>query len=310
MILCLCPNPSIDKFIWVEDFNPGKVNRINNEQSFPGGKGVHVALGIAELGEECALLGFWGGDTGKLIKQFCEEKGISCYGPEIDEPNRTCFTFRSGGDLNGTELLGSGPFIEEEKINLFWLEFIRLLETASAVCMSGSWPQTNTEIDYTEFIVAAKKKGIMTFVDCSGKSLVNILAANPYCIHINNQEGFEVFKEYSPLKIADAVLKSCDLAAITCGADGLYLSDKSQGSIHASCKLETIISAVGSGDSLMAGLVAAYTRDLNLIDTAVLSAACGSANCLREDLGMFYKKDVEMLVAQVEAIRIYNEQPV
>ena len=309
MILCLCPNPSIDKFIWVEDFKPGKVNRINKEQSFPGGKGVHVALGIAELGEECALLGFWGGDTGKLIKQFCREKGISCYGPEIDEPNRTCLTFRSGGDLDGTELLESGPFIDEEKINLFWLEFTRLLETASAVCMSGSWPRTNTEMDYTEFIIAARKKGIMTFVDCSGKSLINILAANPYCIHINNHEGFEVFKEHSPLKIADAVLKSCDLAAITCGADGLYLSDKSQVSIHASCKLERIISAVGSGDSLMAGLVAAYTRNLNLVDTAILSVACGSANCLREDLGMFYKKDVDKLVTQVEAIRIYHEQP-
>ncbi len=74
--------------------------------------------------------------------------------------------------------------------------------------------------------------------------------------------------------------------------------------------MEKIISAVGSGDSLMAGLVAAYTRDLNLIDTAILSAACGSANCLREDLGMFYKKDLAKLVAQIEAIRIYYEQPV
>ena len=310
MILCLCPNPSIDKFIWVEDFIPGKVNRINKELSFPGGKGVHVALGLAELGEECVLLGFWGGDTGKLIKQFCGEKGISCYGPEIDEPNRTCFTFRSGGYLNDTELLESGPFIDEEKINLFWLEFTRLLESASAVCMSGSWPKTSIKMDYTEFITAAKKKRIKTFIDCSGKSLVNILSSNPYCIHLNNQEGFEVFKEYSPLKIAYAVLKNCDLAAITCGADGLYLANKSQVIIHASCKLETIISAVGSGDSLMAGLVAAYTRDLNLMDTAILSAACGSANCLREDLGMFYKKDVEKLVAQVEAIRIFNEQPV
>jgi tagatose 6-phosphate kinase len=310
MILCLCPNPSIDKFIWVEDFSPGKVNRIYNEQSFPGGKGVHVALGIAELGEECVLLGFWGGDSGKLIKQFCEEKGISCYGPEIDEPNRTCLTFRSGGDLNGTELIAPGPFVNEEKINLFWLEFTRLLETASVVCMSGSWPRTDTPMDYTEFIIAAGKKGIMTFVDCSGKSLLNILAANPYCIHINNDEGFEVFKERAPLKIGDVLLKSCDLAAITCGADGLYLSDKSRGSIHATCDLKRMSSAVGCGDSLMAGLVTAYTRDLNLTDTAILSVACGSANCLREDLGMFYKKDVDKLVTGVKATRIYHEQPV
>jgi 1-phosphofructokinase family hexose kinase len=300
MILCLCPNPSIDKFVWIEEFKPGKVNRITKEQFFPGGKGVHVALGIAELGEACTILGFWGGHTGGYIRDYCENKGISCYGPVIDEPNRTCLTFRSNGDLNDTELLEHGPLIDEEKIYLFWLEFTRLLDTTTAVCMSGSWPLTKAEIGYMEFIVAAKKKGIRTFVDCSGKSLVNVLTANPYCIHINNHEGFEVFHEHSPLKIANAVLKRCDLAAITCGADGLYLAGKNHSPIHANCKLDSIISAVGSGDSLMAGLAVAHERNLNLTETAKLSVACGAANCIREELGMFYKKDVDRLLTQTE----------
>ena len=60
----------------------------------------------------------------------------------------------------------------------------------------------------------------------------------------------------------------------------------------------------------MAGLVTAYTRGLNLLDTAILSVACGSANCLREDLGMFHKKDVDTLVTRVETIPVYYEQPV
>lgn len=72
MILCLCPNPSIDKFIWVEDFKTGKVNRVKKELSYPGGKGVHVALGIAELEEDCAIIGFWGGPAGKWKKRSKE----------------------------------------------------------------------------------------------------------------------------------------------------------------------------------------------------------------------------------------------
>lgn len=307
MILCLCPNPSVDKFVWVEEFASGKVNRIEKEQSFPGGKGIHVALGIAELGEECALLGFWGGHTGKWIRQFCEERGIQCYGPEVDEPNRTCLTFRSKAGLDGTELLGTGPFIGEDNINRYWLEFIRLLDRSSAVCMSGSWPPAYIEIAYFEFIKAAKKKGVKTFIDCSGKSLINTLSAYPYCIHINNQEGIDVFNEQSPLKIADMVLKNCDLAAITCGPEGLYLSVKNHSAIHGRCKLNNIISAVGCGDSLMAGLVVAQKRNLSLIDTAKLSVACGSANCIREELGMFYKKDVDMLWEQTEIAPINYE---
>lgn len=300
MILCLCPNPSIDKFIWMENFKAGEVNRIKKEQSFPGGKGVHVALGIAELDEECALLGFWGGDTGKLIREYCEKRGISCYGPEVEESNRTCLTFRSNGELEGTEILGPGPFVDEGKICQFRLEFAKLLETSSAVCMSGSWPLTETEIGYTEFAIAAKKKGIKTFVDCSGKNLLNVLTAKPYCMHINNHEGFEIFNEHSPLNIANIILKSCEIAVITCGADGLYLVVKNKSAVYSNCKLDNIISAVGSGDSLMAGLVVAHKRNLNLSETAKLAVACGAANCIREELGMFSKKDVEELIEKTQ----------
>ncbi len=162
-------------------------------------------------------------------------------------------------------------------------------------------------MEYTRFIVKAKKKGINTFVDCSGKGLIDVLAANPYCIHINNHEGFEVFQQHSPLKIAGAVLKDCDLAAVTCGADGLYLASKNHSTVHANCKLDSIFSSVGSGDSLMAGLVVAYKRKLNLSEIAKLAVACGAANCVREELGMFYKRDVEKLIAKTELTIIDNQ---
>ena len=300
MILCLCPNPAVDKFIWVEDFVPGNANRIKQVQSFAGGKGVHVALGIAELGEDCALLGFWGGHTGKHIRDYCENKGISCYGPEINEPNRTCITFRAQDELDGTELLEPGPFIEEDKMKAFWKTFTELLERASAVCISGSWPPMEAAMEYADFIVEAGEKGIKVFIDCSGDHLINLLPSKPYCIHINNHEGFEIFKENLPSKIGALISENCDLAAITCGADGLYLFDNNQGYIHAVCKLTNIISAVGSGDSLMAGLLVADKRNYNKAETAKLAVACGAANCIRADLGMFYKKDVEILLGQTE----------
>lgn len=292
MILCVCPNPSIDKFVWIDDFKPGQINRTRREQVFPGGKGVHVALGIAELGEETAILGFWGGHTGKYINEYCESKGISCFGPEIDEPNRTCLNFRSNGDLNGTEVLEAGPFIDDEVAYLFWLEYTRLLDMASVVCLSGSWPLTSatTEIGYGEFTVAAKKKAIRAFVDCSGKSLVDVLPARPHCIHINNLEGLDVFHEESPLKIANTLLQNCEVAAVTAGEEGLYLVSKGHSPLHANCKLDQIISPVGSGDSLMAGLVVAHKRGLNFDETAKLATACGAANCIREELGMFIRK--------------------
>ncbi len=59
---------------------------------------------------------------------------------------------------------------------------------------------------------------------------------------------------------------------------------------------------------LVAGLVVAGKRNLNLSETAKLAVACGSANCVREDLGMFYKKDVDTLLTQTELTPV-NYQP-
>ncbi|MEQ8878916.1 MAG: 1-phosphofructokinase, partial [Cyclobacteriaceae bacterium] len=83
MILCVCPNPSVDKYVWVKHFTRGKVNRATQEKSFPGGKGIHVAMGVRELGLEVAVLGFWAGASGQWVKEACKSLGIHCYGPEL-----------------------------------------------------------------------------------------------------------------------------------------------------------------------------------------------------------------------------------
>lgn len=157
MILCLCPNPSVDKFVWLDDFIHGKVNKIKRT-CISRRKRRSCSIGFSRIGRTLCIAGILGGDTGKYIKEFCESKGVYCYGPAIDSPNRTCFTFRSKTDLNDTELVECGPFITDDQVYLFWLEFIRLLDKATAVCLSGSWPITPDEIGYPEFIVAAKRK--------------------------------------------------------------------------------------------------------------------------------------------------------
>jgi tagatose 6-phosphate kinase len=38
-ILSVCPNPSVDTFVWVDHIHAGRVTRAEREQHFPGGKG-------------------------------------------------------------------------------------------------------------------------------------------------------------------------------------------------------------------------------------------------------------------------------
>ena len=88
---------------------------------------------------------------------------------------------------------------------------------------------------------------------------------------------------------------------MTAGAEGLFLSNN-KNTIHTKCKLEKIYSAIGSGDCLTAGLTIAYLNHFSFDEMAQFACACGSANCIREELGMLYKKDVESLLKRVEVL--------
>lgn len=295
MILCLCPNPSIDMYTWVHDIKPGEANRVLKEQRFPGGKGVHVALAAAELGEEVMLLGFWGGASGQWIKESCQRAGISCLGPEIEGWSRTCLSFKSENKYDDTELLGTGPEINEKNFESFLAAFDKLLPKADCVTMSGSWPKGAPTDAYAQLIRHARQAGKDIFLDCTGPQLSEAIAENPYSIHLNRTESADYFKVDDFQLLSTLLYECCELAIITAGEDGLYYKNKNY-HLHAKCAIEKVNSSVGSGDCLVAGLAVAYSRGFSSIDTARLAVACGGANCLRPELGMLHRREVEMLL--------------
>jgi tagatose 6-phosphate kinase len=306
-ILVVCPNPSVDIYAWVKNFEEGTSNRLQKEEHFPGGKGVHVAMAAAELGEEVRLLGFWGGPTGNWIKSTCEKlyPNLKCIGLEVEGWSRSCYTFKSEGDFDDTELLGVGPVPSMKDVEEFYEIFEKNIEEAQCVCMSGSWPGGSPDDGYAQLIKRANRFNKSTFLDCTGKQFENAIKLHPHTIHLNRSEITALLK-ISDFQEATAMLvNQCEYAAVTDGAKGLYLTSKNL-VLHASCIIEKdkVYSAVGSGDCLTAGLVVAYTRGLNIEESAKLGVATGAANCLRKDLGMLYCKDVEQLFKKAMVVQV------
>jgi tagatose 6-phosphate kinase len=298
MILAICRNPSVDTYAWLEEIHPGKVNRIQKEQRFPGGKGVHVALAAAELGEEVTLLGFWGGATGQWIRESCEEQGIFCYGPEVEGWSRTCVTFKADNSFNETELLGAGPTISDADFESFLEEYQKMLPGAKCVTLSGSWPKGAPSDAYAQLLRIAHQADALTFLDTTGDQLAPALAEHPQVVHLNRTEAHDHFGEKDIVKNALLLARQCQYAVITAGAEGVYVANGKEVH-HASCTVSNVYSAVGSGDCLLRGLAVAFHRGMTLEDAARLAAACGAANCIREDLGMFYLKDAERIFKEV-----------
>ena len=299
MFLAVCPNPSVDTYVWVNSLAPGEVHRIRKEIRYPGGKGVHVALAAAELGEDVTLLGFWGGPTGEWIKQQCEQRNIRCVGPETEEWTRSCITFKSESEYDETELLGCGPVISIKDYQDFAEVFNQKLSDAEIVTMSGSWPAGAPEDGYAQLILNANNKNVPAFLDATGPMFSAGLNEGPFGIHLNRSEVIR-FTGLDDFEKSFALLgQKVKTAAITAGKDGLFLGIEGK-KIHGKIVLDKIHSAVGSGDCLTAGIAVGVKRKYEPEKIARLGVACGAANCLRKDLGMFFKKDVDDIFDKVQ----------
>ena len=298
-ILCVCANPSVDTFVYIDNFLTGKVNRAHQEQHFPGGKGVHVALAVAELGVPVKLLGFWAGPTGTWIKEQCQARGIECLGPTVKGWTRFCLTLRSSGNYNETELLGCGPEIGSKDNQSFFDMLRREAQQADCVSLSGSWPPSTEPNSYLDAFEIVQGFGVKTFIDLTGPAVDGIIPQEPYFIHMNHNESKACLSESDPSKAARTLSQNCAFAVVTKGEEGAYVAHKEE-LIHLSCPVETALSSVGSGDCFLAGFMVGYNLNQTWREAAWLATAAGAANCLRPELGMLHKKDIDRLLSQVQ----------
>ena len=306
MILAVCPNPSVDTYLYMDSFKMNESSRLTNKERYAGGKGIHVAMAAAEMGEDVKLLAFWGGETGKWLKTQCEKQGIECIGPELLEDNRTCFTIKTKNQNDDTEILEAGPIISEEDFNKFIVDYKNNLKDADIISMSGSWPQNIPDNAYAELVKIAKQNSKPHILDASGIQMQLALKEKPYSIHINKTESEELFNTSNPQEVFEQVSNEIKIIALTAGKDGLFLRMNKK-NIHTKVELTEIYSAVGSGDCLTAGISIAIKNNAEIIKTAQIATAYGAANCLRQDLGMLYKKDVEKLMKKIKVLEITNE---
>lgn len=302
MFLTVCANPSVDSFWSLDQIQQGTTNRSNKETFYPGGKGIHTAMALNELGQDIITLGVWGGQTGQWLQSECHNKHIKTIGPSVGQWNRICITVDSDSSWDETELLGSGPYVEADTIKDFEYDYQQCLDNnnVSAILMSGSVPRGFKSDTYQKLTVKAKEAEIPVFLDASGPLLKNTLKESPFAVHINRYEGRNLSGKENPPDIARWLGDYCTLAAVTAGTDGLYLAYQ-ESVYHAFYTLdeEKIVSTIGAGDCLLAGLcLATFTHEYPQ-EWAKFAAACGSANCIYPELGMLQAEDVKRITDQV-----------
>src|SRR5512141_831144 len=89
MILCVCPNPALDRIQVVDRLTPGAVHRATQVMLIADGKGLNVARAAKAFGCGGTSAGVMGGQTGRQVAARAAAGGIEGAWTEVEGDTRT-----------------------------------------------------------------------------------------------------------------------------------------------------------------------------------------------------------------------------
>lgn len=311
MILCVNPNPAIDKTVVVPRFRLDAIHRPASVLALPGGKGCNVARALVTLGESAMVTGWVGGHAGRFIEEGLAAEGIGAAFVHTEAESRTCLSILDSESGGVTEIYERGASITESQVAELLARYRVLLGQVTGVTLSGTLPPGCPPDLYRTLIEVAREQGLPAYLDSSGEALREGLLGRPALVKPNAAEFAEVTGAPSTGP-GDMIRAMQEIAAryettvvVSRGAAGALATDGRTAWEVRAPRVEAR-SAVGSGDCLLAGLAFGLSRGLPLPDAVRCGVAAGSANTLQTGAGRFVRTDFERLLAETVVTIIHE----
>ena len=285
MIYTVTFNPSLDYIVGTEGFQLGNTNRTVSELMLPGGKGINVSTVLKNLGIESTALGFTAGFTGEEIRRRVGELGFRS--EFIDVGNGFSRINVKMKEFDGTEINGQGPVIGEEAVGRL-LERLDSLEEGDTLVLAGSIPSSMPDSIYSDILARLEGRGIVFVVDATKDLLLNVLKYRPFLIKPNHHElgeifGVELENREDVVPYAERLQEQgAQNVLVSMGGKGAVLLD-AEGNVHMlPVPKGTLVNAVGSGDSMVAGFLAGWTEKKDYEHAFKMGISAGSASAFSE----------------------------
>jgi 1-phosphofructokinase family hexose kinase len=285
---------------------PGGVFRAERVLVATGGKGMNVARAAHTLGQPLRVCAPLAGLAGQMVVQLAEAEGFAghwCwYSPG---ETRTCVLVVDPQGNDATALNEPGMPLSPSS----WQAFVQTVQEAASdamlVTISGSLPGGIAATELAALARVLTDAGKRVIIDSSGAPLAAILqtatpASAPYGVKVNQHElGATLGMPIGSIAEAGRALaalreRGIHLAAVSLGAQGALIASE-QGVCLASPPAIQLVSSIGSGDSLLAGLATGLLRGDDPGEALRLGVACGTADALTIGGGLIYPADIEHL---------------
>lgn len=287
VIATVTANPAVDYTVTLDaPMQTGAVNRTAAEHVTAGGKGVNVSLVLHQLSVPTTVYGFLAGATGSMIAERIQRTQIPT--DWITVPNqmsRINLKIKSAGTV--TELNGQGVSVASAETDQL-LQKLQKYGPGDYIVLAGSIPAGAPASYHADVMKALSGRGIRFAVDTSGEPLREAIACKPFVIKPNLPEVRALFDAeintwWDALPYGKKLIDmGAENVLLSLGGDGALLFTSEQRVWHLSAPHGEVKNAVGSGDSMLGGFLAACAHGKSLIEALRVGVAAGSATAFSE----------------------------
>lgn len=295
--LCVGLTPTVQRTMRFASLTLGEVNRAREVVTTASGKAVNVARVLDTLGSEVLLAHPLGGDSGRYVEAALP---FGQFVLPVTSPTRTCTTLLTDTGVT-TELVEEAAPLSEAQVEDLLAALEEQLPRVVAVALCGSLPPGVAPHFYARIATLAHAHETAVFLDAQKEPLRLALAAGVFLAKPNRQETIAALG-LPP----ETEALGCAQALRAAGAKNALVSDGRAGSVLVTDAgawrvlppLVDAVNPIGSGDSLLAGVIAKGWFSLTP-EAVAYGTACAAANCLSLTSGVVQRDDVERLLPQV-----------
>lgn len=306
-IISLTVNPTIDKNATVEAIKPNSKLRCSSPSYYPGGGGINVSRALKRLGGSSLAWYLAGGPTGDHLHNLLDMESIEQKAIEIKGWTRENFSVTEKNTGQQYRFGMPGPSVAKEE----WKSVLEKLESelteGDFLVGSGSLAPDIPENFYAQLAALAKEKKTKFILDTSGKPLVEGAKEGVYLLKPNLGElgalcGVESISVLELEELGREVIEKnyCEILVISLGPGGAMLISKDHiEKVPAPTVKQK--STIGAGDSMLAGMVLALSKDKSPAEVVRYGVASGTAATMNSGTELCKKEDADKLYSWLQS---------
>jgi 6-phosphofructokinase 2 len=307
-IVTLTMNPALDMFIEVPGMEPEHKLRTSRPTWRAGGGGINVSRAIGHLRGTSVALFPSGGSTGEMIATLLQRESIATSCVRVADPTRENINVTEASTGREYRFIVPGPDLGIDE----WQHCLRALKSMSPapeyVVASGSLPPGVPVDFFARLPMQAVENRFLLNVDTSVEPIRHAAVKGTFLLKPSLRElasinGTAITSSEGIEEVARLLVErnGVEAVVVSAGAGGAILIDRHH-VLRIAAPLVPIVSRIGAGDSMVAGMTVALARGDSLEDAVRYGVASGAAAVMTPGHRLCAYDDTERLFAEMRHV--------